>query len=387
MKLLLISAYPYRGQNIGGVSTAAQYLVDNLVQSDDIEEIFIFSLKAGIKTYEVIRAENPKVTVCFVPVQKRLALLAYCWPDYFKLWRLLKSLSWRPDIIHGQGLTGEGLLAIRLGEKLHVPVVVSVHGMVDIETRMRSESLRGILVRRMMKSILIRANGVIFISRYRMGELSTLCKGKVFLIDNPVKDVFFLINKFPERRDGKIIIVVGFLIRRKCITDLIRAFKIVHDTMKETILHIIGPSVDPKYDQEIRMLITQLGIKDEVKLLGEIEEEDLVFQYRQASVLTMTSLEETAPQVIAQALASGVPVVSTMAGGVPFMVKDGENGFLVPIGDIKNIADRILFTLRNDKEWEQLSRGAQVEGERFRGRNIAKYTINAYKEILSNGTK
>ena len=382
MKLLLISAYPYHNQRVGGVSTAAQYLVNNLVQFQDIEEIYIFSFISGLKSQEVVKHENARITIFFIPIQKRLALLAHRWPDYLKLRNLLKSLNWTPDIIHGQGVAGDGLLAVRLGKKMHVPVVVTVHGMVDIEARMNGGILRGGLVGSMMRSTLGGANGVIFVSTYRMEELKPVCHGKIFIIENAINDDFFNNKLTASRLTSRIIIFSGRLVRLKRVTDLIKAFRIVCNTIKEARLHIIGPALDTKYYGEIKALILQMGFTDEVKLLGAMRHEELLLLYKEARIMVMASEQENAPQAIAEALALGLPVISTKVGGVPFMVRDGESGYLVSVGDIQGLAENILLLLRNDKQWAKLSRWARKAGKRFSGRVVAKRTLDAYKEIL-----
>ena len=90
-------------------------------------------------------------------------------------------------------------------------------------------------------------------------------------------------------------------------------------------------------------LVSELGLSDEVKFFGSITEKEVVAEYGKAQVFVLSSEEEPAPQVIAQAMAAGLPVVSTSVGGIPFLVKDGQNGFLVPPGNVERLAEKIIL--------------------------------------------
>jgi glycosyltransferase involved in cell wall biosynthesis len=86
-------------------------------------------------------------------------------------------------------------------------------------------------------------------------------------------------------------------------------------------------------------------VTDRVRLLGYVE--DLGDWYAAFDALLLTSLNEGAPVVAIEAQAAGVPVVATDAGGTRTVVADGETGFVVPIGDVEALADR-LRRLRDD---------------------------------------
>jgi glycosyltransferase involved in cell wall biosynthesis len=60
-------------------------------------------------------------------------------------------------------------------------------------------------------------------------------------------------------------------------------------------------------------------------------------------LLILPSYEEGLPYVIIEAMLSGLPVISTSVGGIPEVVKDGVNGFLINPGDYKSLADRIIY--------------------------------------------
>jgi glycosyltransferase involved in cell wall biosynthesis len=97
-------------------------------------------------------------------------------------------------------------------------------------------------------------------------------------------------------------------------------------------------------EQPIRRCIEQLGMTAKIRMLGF--REDLLNVFRSLDVFAIPSVEgDTIPQVLMQALAMGIPVVSTTVGSIPDVVIDGKTGFVVPARDSTALADRIVTLL------------------------------------------
>ncbi len=84
--------------------------------------------------------------------------------------------------------------------------------------------------------------------------------------------------------------------------------------------------------EELQVLIGHLGLSDRVRLLGFCS--DTVGLYHAMDLFVLSSLREGLPNVVLEALAMEVPVVSTRVAGVPKMITDGETGVLCRVGDI-----------------------------------------------------
>ena len=97
-------------------------------------------------------------------------------------------------------------------------------------------------------------------------------------------------------------------------------------------------------EQPIRRLIEQLGLTGRIRMLGF--REDLLNVFRSLDVFAIPSVEgDTIPQVLMQALAIGIPVVSTTVGSIPDVVIEGETGYVVPPRDANALAGRIGMLL------------------------------------------
>jgi glycosyltransferase involved in cell wall biosynthesis len=88
--------------------------------------------------------------------------------------------------------------------------------------------------------------------------------------------------------------------------------------------------------------------------------------------------------VIAEAMAVGVPVVATRTGGVPSLVADGETGWLVHVGDVAALADRLVRILGDDASTQSMGRAASVvAADRFEPAAVATRMHDVYVAALA----
>jgi glycosyltransferase involved in cell wall biosynthesis len=131
----------------------------------------------------------------------------------------------------------------------------------------------------------------------------------------------------------------------------------------------------------VEALAQELGVADRVEILGYVE--DMGAWYGAFDAFLLTSANEGAPVVAIEALAAGVPVVATDAGGTRNVVDDGETGYLAPIGGVNLLASR-LAQLRDDPELraELGTRGAERMRERFSTGRMTDEIEDVYAQIL-----
>jgi glycosyltransferase involved in cell wall biosynthesis len=125
----------------------------------------------------------------------------------------------------------------------------------------------------------------------------------------------------------------------------------------------------------------ELGLGGRAALLGPLSTEQLLEEYRLASLFVLPSAQETSPMVIAEAMAAGVPVVATRVGGVPYLVEDGATGFLVDVGDIDALARRIASLIADDDVRGAVGGAARSRArERYRPVDVAARVRAVYEE-------
>lgn len=95
-------------------------------------------------------------------------------------------------------------------------------------------------------------------------------------------------------------------------------------------------------DEELQFLIANLNLEEYVSLIGRVPQEIVFEKMREASLLLMPSVEEGVPNVVVEAMALGLPVLSTNCGGVPELIEDGVEGWLVPVRNPQAMADVVV---------------------------------------------
>jgi glycosyltransferase involved in cell wall biosynthesis len=107
--------------------------------------------------------------------------------------------------------------------------------------------------------------------------------------------------------------------------------------------------------------------------------------YSACDVFVLPTSYEGTSQAIFEAMSQGKPIVSTWAGGVPFQVEDGRQGYLVKYGDIRELSKRVSDVLRGGERTREMARQARARAEDFRYSRLALGLQSVYKEISQIG--
>jgi len=119
----------------------------------------------------------------------------------------------------------------------------------------------------------------------------------------------------------------------------------------------------------------------DIAVIGFKDDKALLPLFTQSAVFVSSSASESFGKVLVEANACGKPVVSTATTGAKEIIQDGVNGFLVPIGDAKALADKIIYLLNNpDKAKEMGENGRLLVKEKY-GDNTQKI-ISAWQELM-----
>jgi len=122
-----------------------------------------------------------------------------------------------------------------------------------------------------------------------------------------------------------------------------------------------------------------------VVLLGRITMERVREELAQASVFALVSLEENSPMGIEEAMAAGVPVLTSNRCGMPYMVRHGDSGYLVDPNDPEDIAYRLERILRDDALRESMGkRSMEIALDRFHPQVVARRTREVYFEAAKS---
>lgn len=124
---------------------------------------------------------------------------------------------------------------------------------------------------------------------------------------------------------------------------VIRAAALVREEFPDTTLTVAGAG---SQEAELKALTRELGMEDCVSFRGQLQHQDIAALYDEHDIFVNASRVDNLPGSILEAFASGLPVVSTRAGGIPYLVDDGRSGLLTDLGDSRALADNVLRVLR-----------------------------------------
>jgi N-acetyl-alpha-D-glucosaminyl L-malate synthase BshA len=164
----------------------------------------------------------------------------------------------------------------------------------------------------------------------------------------------------------------------KRIDDIIRVFYKVQKEVPSKLMMIgEGPEKEPA-----ERLCFKLGIEDKVKFLGNSGEIDKILCF--SDLFLLPSETESFGLAALEAMASGVPVISSNTGGIPEVNIHGVTGYLSNVGDVKDMATNAIHILKDDTRLEQFKQNAKEESKRFDIHNIVPFYEDIYSQALVN---
>ena len=177
--------------------------------------------------------------------------------------------------------------------------------------------------------------------------------------------------------DEKIITHISNFRPVKRIPDIIKIFNNIQKEMPSKLL-MIGEGPEKK---DAKKLVKKLGLDDNVVFLGNSYEIDRILCY--SDLFILPSETESFGLSALEAMASGVPVISTNSGGLPEVNVQGVSGFLSNVGDIEDMTKNAIYLLSNEKRLEEFKTNAKKEAQKFDLHQIVPQYEAIYEETMS----
>ncbi|UCH89383.1 MAG: glycosyltransferase family 4 protein [Thermoplasmata archaeon] len=349
---------------IGGISTYIESLVTGLEKENFKTELICFPIKfdkweAKISNKRARKLIHYIFTLFFIS---------------FAEWKIFKSrLTNRNLIVHSHSANYclfIGLISRTFGCKTlhtyHSPIERSYKHLeylspkvgaiifVSKETQMLYQSMSNI-----DNNIIEIIPGVIDQNKFHPRTNDEINKMKKKLID--------LIGK--KHLEDHIILFVGRVIEEKGIMPLIKSINIVKYDVPDVLLIIIGPhsygEKEKKYFENLVSYIKKNKLNDNIVFSGPTSEDILMKSYAISTMLLVPSIwEEPSGIVPIEAMATGKPVIATRVGGLKYRIIDGKTGFLVEKNNPKELAEKIVKLLKNEKLLKKMGANARVHVEK-----------------------
>jgi len=190
---------------------------------------------------------------------------------------------------------------------------------------------------------------------------------------------------------SQLLLFVGRIEPLKGIDTLLEAVSILERkgwmARRSLCLAVIGgdPDVNPeKMTEEMKRLQElreNLGLDQLVTFLGRRDQDTLPYYYSAAEAVVVPSHYESFGLVALEAMACGTPVVASETGGLVFLVRDGQTGFHVPVGDATALAEKVGLLIRDGDLRARLGRQAVAYAQRFAWPLIADQIVELYHSL------
>ena len=312
-------------------------------------------------------------------VQLPLFLISELWCS----WRLINL--YQIDLIHSHWFIPSGLVGAVVAFIRRKPHIITSH-VLDVNLFWKFHFTLPLLSAIVASADLITTN-----SSYTKQQIEALvplpCPCRVIPMG------VILPNKIPPLKDfhRHTILFVGRLVEWKGVDTLIRSITLVRKAIPDARLTIVG---EGPFRDSLQRIMQDAGLTDAVRFYGRATDDDLKKLYDSTEVFVLPSrkyqglIMEGLGVVLLEAMSHGVPVIGSNVGGIPDIIVDGENGFLVPEQRPDILAEKIVQLLSDDGLREQFRKNGLIRvREKFSWEKISKDFADVFEQVLERDRK
>ena len=304
-----------------------------------------------------------------------------------EMMRIITSL--RPTICHLHGTSPFNWKIYKALRRKGIPVVVTVHGLNNIEKKksLKAHFSLKVLYQLIVQSgaerrILNSAKEVIVDTAYveetiRKYHLSSF--PHMTVIPQGIQDFYFHMHCSNDSRE---VLSVGAISKRKGHLFLIQSFEKLCDRMPNVHLTICGSMAESDYFFRIKEYLNSSPVKDRVSIITDAPKDELVNLYHKAHLFALHSQEESQGIALAEAMATGLPIVSTNVGGIPDVVSHGMSGLLIDFGDIGSFTDALEHLFSSQDDWIEMSRNCCKVAQKYSWKTISEAVSVVYNSFF-----
>lgn len=405
MKIIQIGSYPISADCIhGGVEASVFGLVKELA-SERVSELgserLVISTSAQPST---LNAQRNVIDVFDLPrigekdrIERfgNLTIHRYANPCTHNKDAVLRQseivrdiVALRPEVchIHGTGAFSKQIYFAL--QKFGTKTIVTVHGLLREEKKqalLRKPSLKTlyqyIAQSRDEREILEAAPRIIVDTAYVEDKLKAYGLKNVpqmHVIPQGIDEVFYTIKCNPK---SNVILCVGAIAPRKGHIYTVEMYNRLRAKGVDAKLRIIGSLADKAYYELLQQKIAASPYASDISIEANLPREELLKAYADAKLFVLHSREESQGIVFAEAMATGLPVVATKIGGIPYVVADGKSGLLCPYADVNTMKEMVAKLLTDESLWQRYSEAAKEIAKNYSWIDIAERIVQLYNAI------
>jgi glycosyltransferase involved in cell wall biosynthesis len=362
MKIALHS-FNYSG-NDAGIAIVTRNSLSRLAGRHDIH---IICQNKNIITNETLK-ENEEMHGCHVHRISRSKIPLIGTLIYFYK-AIIKIKNIHPDVFHEQELCGIGYLTKKLSG---IPYLVFCHG-IDVFGRQP-------FLTKILKKLDIKNADAVIANTLQLAETikKKFYDRKIELIRNGINLEEFRLKKENSKGTTRFI-GVGRLIPSKGFQYAIEALAIIKKDIAPFEYYIIGVG---EHESELKALAKSKGVEKEIIFRGKMPHSEVVKNLARADVfLFPTHHTETCSLAILEAMASGLPIITTNFQANPELVEEGKGGFLAPTENVAALAEKIREMISDKKRMLEFGKFNKEKAKSFDWEIIAKQLEEVYHRI------
>jgi glycosyltransferase involved in cell wall biosynthesis len=377
MRVALVAEFPAAPDRVvGGVQAVVARLARALVRRG--MDVHVVSFELGRARPGVDEVDG--VTVHRFPQARRFGNVTFGRAERRGTAQCLRKIH--PDVVHAHLLGPAALGAVESG----FPCVATAHGILREEGRLEQGGVKRIRAwaraeaedksLRSLRHLILSSPYVHERFGARLAGLST------YDIENPVDDAFY---RIAPGGDPRVVLVPARLIPRKDPGTLLEAASRLAKSGEELRIRFTGAAEEPSFLDALQRRVRELGLEGRIEFLGPIPFSRLLQEMEGAGIIALTSLEETSPLAVMEAMASARPVVATEVGGTRHLVETGSSGWIVPSRDPEAVARGLSSLFADPSRARRFGeRGRTIARSRFHVDAVVERTLGVYSAVMAD---
>ena len=380
MRIVQIGAYPTASDHIDGGIEASVYGLSQTQSRTCEVHVFDCPRKDAMHSVE---NDNGIVVHRFVNQGSRQVSSAR------EAKRMAEEIvAINPDVCHIHGTNFFSWMMYRALRKREMPVTVTIHGLAWVEKKNALQ--RKFSFKKLFQFLYQGWAEKRFLSQLPMAIVDTEYvkdrvlhypirkKPKMHVIPQGIDESFFMLRC---SEDSRLIVSIGAIGPRKGHLLTLKAFEMMRQKVEGAKLVIAGTIADYSYLEQLREFAEQSEYGCDILICTDLPNEVIRQLYEEAHLFALHSEEESQGIVFAEAMASGLPIVSTKVGGVPYVVEHGKNGLLSTYGDVEAFANSMRCLMEDVDKWQCMSDTSKQMAQQYHWSSIGERIIQLYQSV------
>lgn len=277
-----------------------------------------------------------------------------------------------PDIIHVHSALYGGLVAKEIKRKYGIPFIITEHSSSVLQGELRTHDIP------ILKEVYENANKIVSVGGALKNSIKNYTNNEVYVIPNIVDINRFSIVSSNKKRKEFTFISICHLKDNKNVDLTIKAFSEVLKVYKDSKLIVVG---DGSEKSNLIEIAKNLNVIDKIEFVGAVSREKLNSYINKANAFVLPSKYETFGIAYIEALACGLPIITTKCGG-PEDFFNEEIGYMIPVGDLKELEKAMIDVIKNINKFKGEYLREYVE-DRFSKRIVSEKIIDIYNLVLN----